>query len=60
MDGAQIGVYKTTNESVAHFSQFISRKGKKNSRQSKAQSGEAKQSRLRKNDGFLMKQNEMK
>ena len=35
-DGTQIRVYKINNESVIHFSQFISVKVKKNSRKSQA------------------------
>ena len=55
-DGIKIQVYNINNESVSHISQFISVKVQKNLRQSQAQfRGKLGKSRLRKNDGFLIK-----
>ena len=52
----QIQVYNINNESVNHFSQFISVKVKKNLRKSQAQFREKlRKLRLRRNDGFLIK-----
>ena len=55
-DGIQIAVYNINNESVNHFSQFISVKAKKNLRNSQAQFREKlRKLRLRQNNGFLIK-----
>ena len=57
-DRIQIQVYKIYNESVNHYSQFISVKVKKNLRKSQAQFREKlKKLRLRQNNGFLIKTN---
>ena len=54
-DGIHIQVYNVNNESVNHFSQFISVKVKKNLRKSQAQfRGKLRKLRLRQNDGFLI------
>ena len=55
-DGIQIQVYNINNESVNHFSQFISVKVKNNLRKSQAQFQEKlNKLRLKQNDGFLIK-----
>ena len=55
-DGIQIQVYNINKESVNHFSQFISVKGKTNLSKSKAQLQEKlRKLRLRQNDDFLIK-----
>ena len=55
-DGSPIQVYNIINESVNHFSQFISVKVKKNLRKSQAQFREKlRKLRLRQNKGFLIK-----
>ena len=55
-DGIQIPIYNINNESVNHFSQFISVKVKKNLRKSQAQFREKlRKLRLRQNNGFLIK-----
>ena len=55
-DGTQIQVYNINNESVNHFSQFISVKVKKNLRNSQAQFQEKlRKLRLRQNNDFLKK-----
>ena len=55
-DGIQIQVYNINNASVNHFSQFISVKVKKDFKICQAKFREKlRQLRLRKNDGFLIK-----
>ena len=55
-DGIQIQVHNINNESVNHFSQFISVKVKKNLRKSLAEFRvKLRKLRLRQNDGFLIK-----
>ena len=55
-DGIQIQVYNITNESVNHFSQFVSVKVKKNLRKSQAQFREKlRKLRFRQNNDFLIK-----
>jgi len=55
-DGIQIQVNNINNESVNHFSQFISVKVKKNLRESQAHFREKlRKLRLRQNNGFLIK-----
>ena len=55
-DGIQIQVYNINNESVNHFSQFISVKVKKNLRKSQAQFREKlRKLRHMQNDGFIKK-----
>ena len=55
-DGIQIQVYNINNESVNHFSQFMSVKVKKNVRKSQAQFREKlRKLRLRQNNDFLIK-----
>ena len=55
-DGIQIQVYNINNESVSHFSQFISVKVKKNLRRSQVKLWERlRELKLRQNDGFLIK-----
>ena len=55
-DGIQIQVCNINNERVNRFSQSISVKVKKNLRKSQAQFREKlRKSRLRQNDGFLVK-----
>ena len=54
--GIQIQIYNITNECLAHFSQFISEKVKKNLRKSQAQFRQKLgKLRLRQNYGFLIK-----
>jgi len=56
LEGIQIQVYNINNESVAHFSHFISEKVKKNLRKSQAKFREKlRKLRLRQNDVFLIK-----
>ena len=53
--GIQIEIYNINNESVNHFSQFISVNVKKNLRKSQAQfQEELRKLRLRQNDDFLI------
>ena len=55
-DGIQIQVYNIKNESVNHYSQFISVKVKKNLRKSQAQFQEMLgKLRLKQNNDFLIK-----
>ena len=55
-DGIQTHVYNINNESVNHFSQFISVRVKKNLRKYHAQFREKlRKLRFRQNDGFLRK-----
>ena len=55
-DRIQIEVYNINNESVNHFSQFISAKVKKSLRKSEAQFWEkVRKLRLKQNDGCLIK-----
>ena len=57
-DGIQIQVYNIKNESVNHFSQFISVTVRKNLRKSQAQFREKlRKMRLRQNNGYLTKKN---
>ena len=59
-DRIQIQVYNIDNETVNHFSQFISVKVKKNLRKSQAQFGEKlRKFKHRQNDGFLIKKTSM-
>ena len=54
--GTQIRVYKISNESVTHFSLFISLKVMRNLRKSQPQFRERfRKLRLRQTDGFLIK-----
>ena len=56
--GIQIQVYNISNESVNHFSQFISVKAKKNLRKFQAQFREMLRNlKLRQNESFLIKKN---
>ena len=55
-DGIQIQVYNINNESLSHFSQFITVKVKKNLRKSQAQFREKlRKLRLSQNCGLLTK-----
>jgi len=55
-DRIQIQVYNINNESVNHFSQFISVKVKKNLRKFQVQFRETlRKLRLKQNNGFLLK-----
>ena len=55
-DGIQIQVYNSNNESVNHFSHFISVKVKKHLRKSQAQFREKlRKLRLRRNNDYLLK-----
>ena len=58
IDGIQIQVYNINNESVNHFSQFISVTVKKNLRKSHAQFREKlRKLRLKQNNGSFIKKN---